>query len=139
MRLHERFERIIAAARTGVSILMLLLPGAVWAEGAVRLLVCSVARVCDAAGNCEAGTVQVTFRMAPEETGVDGAGSYALSYGDTQADMEALSDAGPFFWTVGTEQNTLLASSETQMLWHQLTFDPVPEATIRFLTCALRQ
>lgn len=119
--------------------LVLLVPVGAWPEGAVRHFDCSVARVCDAAGACEKGSGQVTFRMEPVETGADGSGNYALSYFDTEASMQALSAAGPFFWTVGEERDALLASSETQFLWHRLTLDPVPEATIRFLTCTLRQ
>jgi hypothetical protein len=112
-----------------------LLPVGAWAEGAVRLLDCAVARVCDAAGACDSGTERVTFRMEPVETAADGSGRYGLTYGGTEADMDALSAAGPFLWTVGPERNALLASSETRFLWHRLTLEPAPEATVRFLEC----
>ena len=119
--------------------LIALLPGAAWTEGAVRLLDCTAVKVCDAAAACTADSVHVAFRMEPVERAADGSGSYTLSYGDTKAEMRALSDAGPFVWTVGDERNTLLASSETQFVWHRLAFDPAPHATVRFLACALRQ
>jgi hypothetical protein len=117
----------------------LLLAGATWGEGAVKTLDCAVARVCDAGGRCETGTGRVSFRMEPEELEAGGAGRYTLSYGDTRAEMEAMSDAGPFFWSVGRERDALLASSETEFLWHRLALEPVPEATIRFLTCSFQQ
>ena len=116
-----------------------LLSNAVWAEGAVRLLDCRVVRVCDAAGNCQAATEAVAFRMEPAQVGPDGAGRYQLKYDETEVAMEALSDAGPFVWTVGDEHNTLLVSSQTQLLWHRLAVSPVPAATVRFLECAIRQ
>ena len=77
--------------------------------------------------------------MQPVDAGDDGSGHYRISYADVNAEMDAQSYAGPFFWTLAKERDTLLASSETLFLWHQLTLDPVPEATIRFLTCAFRQ
>jgi hypothetical protein len=116
-----------------------IFPSTGGAEGAVRLLDCSVARVCNAAGACEPGSGEVAFRMEPVDASADGSGRYSLSYGDTRAEMQALSNAGPFVWTVGTERHTLLASSDTEFLWHRLTLDPAPRATIRFLTCAFRQ
>ena len=116
-----------------------LLPNAGWGEGAVRLLDCTVVQVCNAAGSCEAASGAVAFRMEPVQVGQDGSGRYELHYGETEAAMDALSDVGPFVWTVGEERNTLLASSETQFLWHRLTLDPVPAATVHFLTCTIRQ
>lgn len=118
--------------------LVLLLPGMVSAEGAVRVLTCTITRVCDAAGRCGAGSGQVAFRMEPIETGADGSGSYTLSYENNETEMQALSLAGPYVWTAGTERNTLLASSETAFLWHRVKFEPTPEGTIRFLSCAMR-
>jgi hypothetical protein len=116
-----------------------LLPNAGWGEGAVRLFDCTVVQVCNSAGSCEAASGAVAFRMEPVKVGPDGSGRYELKYGETKAAMNSLSDVGPFFWTVGDERNTLLASSETHLLWHQLTLDPVPAATVRFLTCTIRQ
>lgn len=117
----------------------LALQHAGWGEGAVRLLDCRVVRVCDAAGNCEAATDAVAFRMEPVQVGQDGSGRYELQYGDTETAMNSGSEIGPFVWTVGEERHTLLASSETNFLWHRLTLDPLPAATVRFLTCAIRQ
>jgi hypothetical protein len=115
------------------------LPVAGWSEGAVRSLDCTVASVCDAAGRCEADSGEVLFRMEPVDTASDGSGRYLLRYGDTEAEMDALSDAGPFVWTVGSERDALLASSDTEFLWHRLTLDPAPAATIRFLSCTFGQ
>lgn len=116
-----------------------LVPAIARAEGAVRILDCSVVQVCNAAGKCGPGSGQVTFRTEPVSLAADGSGIYTLSYGGIEARMEAQSPAGPFFWTVGNERDTLLASSETQFLWHQLKFERVPEATVAFLQCAFRQ
>ncbi len=127
-RMHRALLGLVAVA-----------PGLAGSEGAERILDCSVKQICDAAGNCRPGSVQVTFRTEPVSLKGDGSGIYALSYGEIETMMEAQSPAGPFFWTVGNERDTLLASSETQFLWHQLTFDQVPEATVRFLQCAFRQ
>jgi hypothetical protein len=116
-----------------------LLPSAGWGEGAVRLFDCTVVQVCNSAGRCEEGSDAVAFRMEPVEVGPDGGGRYDLKYEETEAAMDALSDAGPFVWVVGGQRNTLLVSSETQMLWHQLTLNSAPVATVRFLTCTIRQ
>jgi hypothetical protein len=115
-----------------------LFPTAGWGEGAVRLFDCTVVQVCNPAGSCERGSGTMTFRMEPVEVGPDGAGRYALKYDATEVVMDALSDAGPFVWAVGEERNTLLVSSGTQLLWHQLGLDPVPAASVRFLTCTLQ-
>jgi hypothetical protein len=116
-----------------------LLPNAGRGEGAARLLECTVVRVCNAAGSCETASAAVAFRMEPVQVGPDGSGRYELHYGETATAMDALSDIGPFVWTIGEERNTLLASSDTQFLWHRLKLDPVPAATVRFLTCTIRQ
>lgn len=113
----------------------LVLPGGAMGEGSVRRLDCTVQRVCDAGGRCESGTGEIRFRMEPEKLDPAGAGSYTLSYGEIRAPMTALSDAGPFFWTVGVERDTLLASSETEFLWHRLEPGASPVTTIRFLSC----
>lgn len=130
---------MVATTRGLALAIALLLPVAARAEGAARVLECTVTRVCDAAGACSAATGRAAFRMEPVETHADGSGSYTLSYGDTTAAMQALSAAGPFFWTTGDQRNTLLASSETQFLWHRLALAPAPEATVRFLMCTFRQ
>jgi hypothetical protein len=131
-----------SAARVAMAALALglaSLPGAVLAEGAVRVLNCTLVRACDAAGACKPESMQVTFRMEPIETRPDGSGRYTLRYGEQQADMQAMSFAGPFLWTLPTERDSLLVSSETQFLWHRLVVEPAPVATIHFLTCEFRQ
>ena len=119
--------------------LLALMPNAVWGEGAIRVIDCTITRLCDAAGSCQAAAGAVAFRMEPVQLDKDGAGRYQLRYGETQAQVNALSDIGPFVWTVGEERHTLLASSETNFLWHRLTLAPAPAATVRFLTCSIHQ
>ncbi len=119
--------------------LIALYPGMTLSEGAVRILDCAIVRTCDAAGSCQPGTGGVIFRMEPRTVGPEGAGGYTLTYGDTQAEMEARSPAGPFLWTVGSERDALIASSDSQFLWHTLKLDPAPEATVRFLKCTFNQ
>jgi hypothetical protein len=114
-----------------------LVPGLVCAEGAVRQLQCTIERVCDAAGQCEAGSGVVGFSMAPVQLAPDGSGSYTMSYDGVEADMQARSELGPFYWNVGAARHALLVSSETQWLWHTLAVEPAPTATIRFLVCSL--
>ena len=77
--------------------------------------------------------------MEPDALGSGGAGRYSLSYGDITSAMQALSDSGPFLWNRSGERNALLASSETDWLWHQLTLAPAPASTIRFLRCEFQQ
>lgn len=117
----------------------LLLPAAAWSEGAVKIFDCTVAQVCDGAGSCEAGSGHVTFRLEPVELEADGSGRYALSYDNHQAEAQAMSDLGPFFWTLGEERDTLLISSRTEFVWHRLALGPTSEATVRFLTCSFQQ
>jgi hypothetical protein len=118
---------------------LLLLPNLGWAEGAVRVLDCEVTQTCDASGACAMASERVSFRMTPENLREDGSGQYQISYRNVQAGMEARSYAGPFYWTSGTEQNTLLASSETLFLWHRLTVNPAPDASVNFLNCTFQQ
>lgn len=115
------------------------LPALAHAEGAVRVLECRATQECDAAATCIAVDETVEFRMEPITLDANGAGRYILRYGDNEVEMQSLSDAGPFHWLQDTERDTLIASSETQFLWHNLSFDEMPEASIRFLTCRFRQ
>lgn len=115
------------------------LPVGALAEGAVKLLDCQVLRACDAAGVCADAPASVSFRMEPIELEIAGAGRYRVIYADKEAEMSAMSDAGPFLWSIDRERHALIASSETQWLWHQLTLTPMPEATIRFLSCTFQQ
>ena len=108
-----------------------------WAEGAVRTLDCRITQACLATGACAAASDAVNFRMTPENLREDGSGNYQISYRDVQASMEATSYAGPFYWTTDSERNTLLASSETQFLWHRLVLDATPEASVYFLECTV--
>jgi hypothetical protein len=119
--------------------LAVLLPALGQSEGARKRLDCRIVRVCDAAGVCTAGAGDIVFAMEPIELETAGAGHYTLSYAGTEAEMKAESDAGPFLWSVGRERHALIASSETEWLWHELEFDPGPQATIRFLECAFEQ
>jgi len=121
---------------------LLLLPLAALAhvamgEGAARSFNCRITQTCDAAGRCQRADGEVSFRMAPESLAPDGSGTYQISYRDEQASMEARSFAGPFYWTTDSERNSLLASSETEFLWHRLKLASAPEAEIHFLTCAV--
>jgi len=122
-----------ALYRLPVLALCLLTPVAAMTEGAVKLLECSISRICDGQGQCEAGSGQAAFRMEPLQVEAGGVGSYTISYGDTEVAMNALSEVGPFIWTVGTERNALIVSSRTDWLWHQLASGPTTAATVRFL------
>jgi hypothetical protein len=119
------------------SVCCALAPGSASGEGAVKHLACTLERVCDAAGRCEDASGELAFTMAPISLAPDGAGSYTISYADVEADMQARSELGPFYWNVGAERHALLISSETQWLWHTLTLQGAPVATIRFLVCSL--
>jgi hypothetical protein len=103
-------------------------------EGAVKLLECSIASVCDGQGQCSPGSGQAAFRMEPLQVEAGGAGTYTIIYGDTKAEMNAMSEVGPFIWTVEAERHTLVVSSRTDWLWHQLASGPTPAATVRFLS-----
>lgn len=109
------------------------------AEGAVRVLDCVVTQSCDAGGACQPRSEQTRFRMEPVNLLADGSGSYVMVRGEEKTDMQALSFAGPFYWGPGDERNTLLASSETEFVWHRLELTPAPVATIRFMNCVFSQ
>ncbi|PXF31172.1 hypothetical protein WH50_11045 [Pokkaliibacter plantistimulans] len=118
--------------------------GSALAEGRLRILDCQITRHCDGAGQCAAGGEKVVFQMAPQHLDEGGAGSYQLSYGapgqgEVKLPMTATSYAGPFLWSMAEERDTLLASSESLFLWHQLRLTPTPQATVSFLSCTLRQ
>jgi hypothetical protein len=117
----------------------LLVPCGVSAEGAVRQIECTVVRTCDARGECVPSSGEAAFRLEPIQTFADGSGRYTILYGESRAEAQAFSDAGPFVWNVGTERHALLASSETDFLWHRLSVDAHPEAEIRFMRCVFGQ
>ena len=129
---------------------LVLLPLAAWVqlaagEGAVRTFDCTITQTCNAAGRCEKAAGEVTFRMSPEALAADGSGTYQINYRhgdqinyrDVQASVKAASYAGPFYWNTNSERNSLLASSETEFLWHRLILAPTPETEIHFLSCML--
>ncbi len=130
MIIHTRLGALLSA--------MLLLPTAVLAEGAHRYFDCMVTLLCDEAGACEASSESLTFHLAPLDAGQDGSGRFMLSYQNKEVAMQSLSDAGPYSWRFDNERHTLLASSETDFLWHQLILDDRPESRIRYLRCELR-
>jgi hypothetical protein len=119
--------------------LLASIPHGAMAEGAVRVLDCVVTQSCDASGACKPASEQQSFRMEPVNLLEDGSGSYVMIHGDAKTDMQALSFAGPFYWASDDERNTLLASSETEFLWHRLELSPAPVADIRFMNCVLSQ
>jgi hypothetical protein len=107
-------------------------------EGAVRVFTCEVKQLCNAEGACAGNNEAVTLRMEPLSRNSEGAGKYKLSYHDTQAEMQAQSDAGPFLWTIGSERHALITSSNTDFLWHRLMLDPAPHTEVRFMRCSVR-
>lgn len=118
--------------------LALLMPAMALPEGAVKLLDCTVTRVCDAAGVCEPGSRKAVFRMEPIQLGAGGAGTFMITYAGTEAEMTAMSEVGPFLWAAGSERNALIVSSRTEWLWHQLTVEPTTKAAVRFLSCTFQ-
>ena len=115
----------------------LLFVNLAFAEGAVRQLDCISNKVCDGNGNCQAESKDRLFRMEPVKLESDGSGQYRMYYQDTESDMYAVTEAGPFFWQQGSQRNTLLVNSETSFLWHKLQMDPVPQTSIYYLNCLL--
>jgi hypothetical protein len=117
-----------------------LLPQAGLGEGAVKRLDCDLIQTCNAAGSCQRSEAEsVSFRMEPLELATGGGGQYRIAYGDTEADMLAMSDTGPFLWNNETERPALLVSSEQEWLWHRLTVAPEPGAMVSFLRCSFQQ
>jgi hypothetical protein len=129
----KQFNSFVIA--TSASLLSL----AVHAEGAVRVLDCKTMQRCDAAGSCEARSEAIEFRLEPQALADDGSGQYLLRYRDVEVPMQALGEAGPFVWSVGSVRYTLLVSSETQLLLHALELAAAPATTIDFLECSVRQ
>jgi hypothetical protein len=121
---------------------------AVYAEGAVRIFDCNLTQVCDAAGSCQSTTDSITFRMAAVTLVSAGGGQYLLSHGDRrELPMQAMSEIGPFVWSDSTagadgtdtdQRNTLVISSETQLLWHTLSLAASPSSNIRYMNCNLQ-
>jgi hypothetical protein len=116
-----------------------LVPQMLLAEGAVRILDCEIAGTCTATLECTPASGAVTFRMEPQSLDGNNAGTYVISYDDTQASMQGLSYAGPFHWRTDSTMHTLLASSETQFLWHSLELSQPPVTVIRDLKCRFLQ
>jgi len=117
----------------------MLVPVQALAEGAVKLLDCNVMQVCDQAGSCRSDSARFTFRMEPVELEAGGAGEYKLMLNESATQMRALSDSGPFLWQSDRERNVLLASSESEWLWHRLILDAAARSEVRFLSCRFQQ
>lgn len=110
-----------------------------FAEGAVRTFDCSLQLQCDADGECTPETGKVTFQLEPQLLDAQGAGSYRLVYEDEDVAMQAVSDAGPFTWTLAGVRHTLLVNAADGLLWHQLEFSAAPKATTHRLNCNFSQ
>jgi len=117
----------------------ILTPLPTLAEGAMRILECSIEKQCDSSVACTPDSGDQVFNMEPIMLDETGAGSYQISYANNSYEMKAMSYAGPFIWNTGGETHTLLANSETKFLWHRLSFSAKPEASIQFLNCAFTQ
>jgi hypothetical protein len=126
-------------ATLSLAVVLVSIPHGAMAEGAVRVLDCVVTQSCDASGACKSASESTSFKMEPVNLLADGSGSYAMVHGDENTDMQALSFAGPFYWGFGDERNTLLASSESEFLWHRLELGPAPVANIQFMNCVFSQ
>lgn len=119
--------------------ILFLLPITSLAEGALRILECSLDQRCDTEISCSPESGDVVFTMEPEMLDDEGAGSYVISYAGKKSAMTAMSFAGPFTWNSEGEIHTLLANSENRFLWHKLSLSPTPEASMQFLDCAFTQ
>lgn len=117
----------------------ILTPLPTLAEGAMRVLECSIEKQCDSSASCTPDSGELVFNMEPIKLDENGAGSYEVSYANNRYEMKAMSYAGPFIWNTGGDTNTLLANSETKFLWHRLTLSSNPEANMQFLNCAFTQ
>ena len=118
---------------------MFLLPITALAEGALRILQCSLDQRCDGEISCSPESGDVVFNMEPVMLDDKGAGSYEITYEENQSVMTAMSFAGPFFWRTEGEMHTLLANSESRFLWHKLSLSPQPIASMQFIDCAFTQ
>ena len=123
--------------------IFLLSPLSVLAEGAVRVLECTIEQTCDSAASCNPDSGDISFNMEPIKLAADGAGNYLIRYefngSAFQADMEARSFAGPFMWDIDEDRNTLLANSEYRFLWHRLSISPMPQSGTHYLACDFTQ
>lgn len=105
------------------------------AEGAGMVFTCQELTSCGPDGACTATpAAAVTFTLAPLTVGPEGEGIYKISYGNAEAEAQAMTGIGPFMWRFGTREHTLLFSSETNMLWHALDLD-TGRAEVFFLAC----
>lgn len=120
-------------------VISVLMPGLLQGEGALRVLDCNKVLVCDESLTCQTESGQVVFNMEPLNLDENNAGSYTIRYDAVQVPMQGLSFAGPFHWRLDNGMHTLLASSESDFLWHSLTIDPQPVTTIRKLDCRFMQ
>ncbi len=118
--------------------LFIIFSPSAWAEGAHRYFDCHVTLLCDAAGHCEPASESLTFHLAPLDADEAGSGTFLLTYQEQETQMQSLSDAGPYVWQIDNVRHTLLASSESAFLWHQLNLNGTPDSTIRYLQCSLR-
>jgi hypothetical protein len=138
-RLLQGFGGMGMLTRMLVAVAAVLMPQVLLAEGAVRILECAISSTCTASLACTPASGAVTFRMEPRSLDGNNAGTYVISYGETQASMQGLSFAGPFHWRTDSAMHTLLASSETEFLWHSLELSQPPVTVIRDLQCRFLQ
>jgi hypothetical protein len=139
---HETKRRMLSVTdrnRVLAFAALLVVTGSVHAEGAMRILDCEFVDKCNAALACTPESGAVTFRMEPQSLDGNNAGIYLISYGDTRTEMQGLSYAGPFYWRTESAMNTLVASSETEFLWHSLELVQTPVTVIRNMHCRFLQ
>lgn len=117
-----------------------LLPLAALAEGSPRRFDCTITQSCDAKGDCKSSDESISLYLDPVQIDADGSGTYTISYGDKDAtNVQTLSEAGPFYWTLPSERNTLLISGDKEVLWHRVMLGAAPSTSIDFMRCSFRQ
>ena len=118
----------------------MVLPLTALAEGSPRRFDCTITQSCDAQGTCQSSGESISLYLDPVQIAADGSGTYTIRYGDKDADnVRTLSEAGPFYWTLPSERNTLLISGDQEVLWHRVMLGAAPSTSIDFMRCSFRQ
>lgn len=116
--------------------LAMVLPALTWAEGDKRTLACTASKICDELGTCQPSDTKITLSLSPIKRGPNGEGPHWIEYDDRKFKAENVTGRGPVVWsTDGKNVHTLLFASETETIWHRLSFDPRAHSTLEFLTC----
>lgn len=116
-----------------------LMAAPLWAEGNRSVFQCTGLTSCNEDGVCVDDQTEVEFAFAPLDVNPDGAGTYELTYNGMTTWARKTGWNAPAIWWIDTKTvdslHSLMAASQTNMVWHRLDLSEPQGSQTRFLEC----